>query len=61
MANVSKILINGIFVYIPLIYKYDTYLAKYLSDLYISFYKCRSSLYIETGYINMDQILNGFI
>jgi hypothetical protein len=35
MPNVSKILTNALFVYIPLIYKYDTHLAKYLSDLYI--------------------------
>ena len=33
VPNVSKILTNAIFVYLPLIYKYDTDLAKYLPDL----------------------------
>ena len=35
VPNVSKTLTNAIFVYPPLIYKYDADLAKYLSDLYI--------------------------
>ena len=36
MPNVPKTLTNAIFVYPPLIYKYDTDLAKYLPDLYKS-------------------------
>ena len=35
VPNVSKTLTNAIFVYPPLIYKYETDLAKYLSDSYI--------------------------
>ena len=35
VPSVSKILTNAILVYLPLIYKYDTDLAKYLPDLYI--------------------------
>ena len=35
VPSVSKILANAILVYLPLIYKYDTDLAKYLPDLYI--------------------------
>ena len=35
VPSVSIILINAILVYLPLIYKYDTDLAKYLPDLYI--------------------------
>ena len=35
MPSVSIILTNAILVYLPLIYKYDTDLAKYLPDLYI--------------------------
>ena len=34
VPSVSKILTNAILVYLPLIYKYDTDLAKYLPDLY---------------------------
>ena len=33
VPNVSKTLTNAIFVYLPLIYKCDTDLAKYLPDL----------------------------
>ena len=33
VPSVSIILINAILVYLPLIYKYDTELAKYLPDL----------------------------
>ena len=43
VPSVSKILTNAILVYLPLIYKYDTDLAKYLPDLYIYLgqtYKC---------------------
>ena len=36
VPNVSKILRNAVFVYLPLIYRYDTDLAKYLPDLYKS-------------------------
>ena len=46
MPNVSKILTNAIFVYLPLIYKCDTDLAKYLPDL----------LYIYVRFINVDPI-----
>ena len=35
VPSVSKTLTNAIFVYLPLIYKYDTDLAKYLPDLYM--------------------------
>ena len=35
VPSVSIILTNAILVYLPLIYKYDTDLAKYLPDLYI--------------------------
>ena len=35
VPNVSKSLTNAIFVYLPLIYKCGTDLAKYLPDLYI--------------------------
>ena len=34
--SVSIILTNAILVHLPLIYKYDTDLAKYLPDLYIA-------------------------
>ena len=37
---------NAIFAYLPLIYKYDTDLAKYLPDL----------LYIYVRFINVDPI-----
>ena len=51
VPNVSKALTNAIFVYLPLIYKYDTDLAKYLSDLYLR------PIYITARYIiNMGQI-----
>ena len=33
--SVSKILTNAILVYLPLIYKYDIDLSKYLPDLYM--------------------------
>ena len=33
VPSVSKALTNAVFVYLPLIYKYDTDLAKYLPDL----------------------------
>ena len=46
VPNVSKTLTNAIFVYLPLIYKYDTDLAKYLPDL----------LYIYVTFINIDPI-----
>ena len=46
VPNVSKTLTNAIFVYLPLIYKYDTDLAKYLPDL----------LYIYVRFINVDPI-----
>ena len=36
VPNVPKTLRNAVFVYPPLIYKYDTDLAKYLPDLYKS-------------------------
>ena len=35
MPSVSKILANAILVYLPLIYKYDIDLSKYLPDLFI--------------------------
>ena len=35
VPSVSIILTNAILVYLSLIYKYDTDLAKYLPDLYI--------------------------
>ena len=35
VPSVSKTLTNAVFVYLPLIYKYNTDLAKYLPDLYI--------------------------
>ena len=35
VSSASKILINAIFVYLSLIYKYDLDIAKYLPDLYI--------------------------
>ena len=35
VPSVSKILTNAILVYLPLIYKYDTDLSKYLPDLCI--------------------------
>ena len=35
VPNVSKTLTNAVFVYLPLIYKCGTDLAKYLPDLYI--------------------------
>ena len=43
VPNVSKTLTNAIFVCLPLIYKCDTDLAKYLPDLCIylrQIYKC---------------------
>ena len=46
VPNVSKTLKNAIFVYLPLIYKYGTDLAKYLPDL----------LYIYVTFINVDPI-----
>ena len=46
VPNVSKTLTNAIFVYLPLIYKCDTDLAKYLPDL----------LYIYVRFINVDPI-----
>ena len=36
VPSVSKTLTNAVFIYLPLIYKYGTDLAKYLPDLYIS-------------------------
>ena len=36
VPSVSKILPNGLFVYLFCIYKYDSYLSKYLSYLYTS-------------------------
>ena len=33
----SKTLTNAVFVYLPLIYKYDTDLARYPSDFYVRF------------------------
>ena len=36
VLNVPKTLRNAVFVYPPLIYRYDTDLAKYLPDLYKS-------------------------
>ena len=36
VPSVSKTLKSTILVYLPLIYKYDTDLTKYLPDLYIS-------------------------
>ena len=47
VPNVSKTLINAIFVYLPLIYKYDTDLAKHLPDL---LYLC------HINFINVDLI-----
>ena len=35
VPSVSKIFTNAILVYLPLIYKYDVDLSKYLPDLYI--------------------------
>ena len=35
VPSVSKTLTNAVFVYLPLIYKCGTDLAKYLPDLYI--------------------------
>ena len=58
VPNVPKTLRNAVFVYPPLIYKYDTDLAKYLPDLYKSGsdYKCQSNIYIRARYINWGQI-----
>ena len=47
MPSVSKILTNAVFVYLPLIYKYGTDLAKYLPDLLY---------YIYVTFINVDPI-----
>ena len=59
VPNVSKTLTNAIFVYLPLIYKCDTDLAKYLPDLlyyiYVRFINV-DPIYISAGYINMGQI-----
>ena len=46
VPNVSKTLTNAVFVYLPLIYKCGTDLAKYLPDL----------LYIYVTFINVDPI-----
>ena len=35
VPSVSKILTNAMLVYLPLIYKYDIDLSKYLPDLFI--------------------------
>ena len=65
MPNVSKILENGILVYLILIYKYDSDLSKLPSDLYMYgpdlkmwpiFIKADLDLYIWSMFIYMGQI-----
>ena len=58
VPSVSKILPNGIFVYLLRIYKYDSYLSKYLSYLYTSarYSILDLGIYTLAILINMGQI-----